>query len=174
MPMFDVDYCVRRPLAHLPAAITEYGVFKVLSFANHPPPLLSHSTTLCAPRKGTANSRSGNVTAVVVAAVAEWKITCYACCVPFQTKFEETGFACERGHFYELRNRSLDGSFAPTHLGIARRENFTNSATAAAGHLGFRECFRRNAKTSMRNVLGSWESADFLFIDVEVFESDSS
>ena len=130
---------------------------QVLSLAYHPPPLLLDSTTLPVRRKGTANSRSGNVTAVVVAAVAEWKITCYACCVPFQTKFEETGFACERGHFYELRNRSLalDGSFAPTHLGIARRENFTNSAIAAAGHLGFRECFRRNAKTSMRNVLGS-------------------
>ena len=28
MTVFDVDYCVRRPLAHLPAAITEYGVFK--------------------------------------------------------------------------------------------------------------------------------------------------
>ena len=51
MTVFDVDYCVRRPLAHLPAAITEYGVFKVLSFANHPPPLLSHSTTLRARRQ---------------------------------------------------------------------------------------------------------------------------
>ena len=129
---------------------------QVFSLSNHPPPpLLSHSTTLPVRRKGTANSRSGNVTAVVVAVVVEWKITCYACRVPFQTKFEETGFACEGGHFYELRNRSLSRWLARSHPPwIDRRENFTYSATGAAGHFGFRECFRRNAKTSMRNVLG--------------------
>ena len=116
---------------------------------------------------GTANSRSGNVTAASQSSSSSsqqsqsGKLHAMHAAFLFKQNLKKqaspaSGRASERAseatftNFATAAPRSLC-STARSHLPWDRCENFTNFA---AGHLGFCECFRRNGKTAMRNATG--------------------
>ena len=156
MTVFDVDYCVRRPLVRRQPN-TE---------CSSPYPPLRLSVFELRRSKG----RNGKF--------PQWK--CHRCCLP-RSRRSSPSQQSQSGKLHAMhaaflfkQNLKKQASFASeatfTNFSTAaalprwpararshppwdpRCENFTNFA--AAGHLGFRECFRRNGKTAMRNVMG--------------------